>query len=395
MPPILPAEEHERLLALRGTGLLDTPSEERFDRIVRLAASVFEVPIAYVSLVDAGRQWFKSQVGLTGPRETPREISFCGHAILQEDALIVADATLDDRFARNPLVLGEPHIRFYAGQPLRVLGLKVGTLCLADRQPRGFTETDRARLREFAGLVEHEFQLRDALALQGSLIATQQSLLACQRDLAAEKEKSDRLLLSILPERVAHELKQNGQVEAELHEDVCVMFTDFTGFTQIAERLSPRELVRELNECFSRFDQIAAAHEVERLKTLGDGYLCAAGLSGEAPQPAVNIIRAAVEMRDFIRGRQHAGQPGWDVRIGIHCGPLVAGVVGSSRFAYDVWGDTVNTAARLETTSEPGRINISRPLFDRLDGQAQCEPRGSVFTKSKGWLEMFFVNALA
>lgn len=154
--PENPANEQQRLAALRSLKILDTGAEERFDRLARLASRIFDVPIALVSLVDENRQWFKSRVGLEAC-ETSREISFCGHAILDNDIFVVEDASMDERFADNPLVTGDPDIRFYAGCPLRYLdGSKLGTLCLIDRKPRKLSESDRVALRDLAELAENE-----------------------------------------------------------------------------------------------------------------------------------------------------------------------------------------------------------------------------------------------
>ena len=157
--PAHPANESERLAALQSLGLLDTPPEQRFNRITRTAARIFKVPVALVSLVDAERQWFKSRYGLLAS-ETPRSVSFCGHAILGETALVVEDALLDPRFVDNPLVTAAPHVRFYAGQPLNGPGgVKLGTLCLIDHQPRSFDAHDRLTLLDMAGWVEREINL--------------------------------------------------------------------------------------------------------------------------------------------------------------------------------------------------------------------------------------------
>lgn len=154
--PLCPTDEPTRVDTLRALNILDTAPEERFDRLTRLARRLFGVPIALVSLIDANRQWFKSRQGLD-VEETPRDLSFCGHAILGDDILLIPDAALDDRFSDNPLVIGEPHIRFYAGCPLRVSnGSKLGTLCLIDKTEREFGEEDKALLRDLARMAEQE-----------------------------------------------------------------------------------------------------------------------------------------------------------------------------------------------------------------------------------------------
>jgi phosphoserine phosphatase RsbU/P len=175
----IPVDDAERLEALHALNLLDTPPEERFDRITRVLTLVLRVPMAYISLVDSDRQWFKSSCGLDPKTtETPRAVSFCGHAILSDELMVVPDAAQDVRFRDNPLVTGDPHIRFYAGYPLTGPGRqKVGTLCIADHRPRSLVESELGALREMAGIVERELGLVEAVHLQGDLIASQQRLL--------------------------------------------------------------------------------------------------------------------------------------------------------------------------------------------------------------------------
>jgi GAF domain-containing protein len=201
-PPVpRAAREEDRLESLRRLGILDTPPEERFDRIVRLAARIFQVPIAYISLVEDDRQWLKARQGLC-IEESSRDESFCGHAILQDTILLVPDARLDARFANNPMVIGAPYVRFYAGRPLKAdEGLNVGSLCLMDAKPRILNHSEQELLNELAGLVEHEFRLL-------GVVQAQELLLESQKELAAEKEKTDELLKNILPDHVALELKR-------------------------------------------------------------------------------------------------------------------------------------------------------------------------------------------
>lgn len=397
IPAPTPANEAQRVGVLHDLRILDTPPEERYDRIVRLAAQLFDMPIAYISLVDRDRQWFKSRTGVD-TEETPRNISFCGHAIMQDEALVVPNALEDQRFAGNPMVLGEPFVRFYAGHPVRAAGEKIGTLCLMDKKQREFGNKDRDLLRQLAQMVEHEFKLIDTISLQQEMLKVKEALLESQKNLAAEKEKSDRLLLNILPAKVAEELKNNGRVAAEHYKDICVMFADFTDFTRVAGHFNANQLVEELNTCFSHFDEITVGHGVEKLKTIGDGYLCVSGLTNDRSSAPLDLLRVALEIRQYVEGRKarfhDRGLPYWNVRIGIHSGPLVAGVVGVRKFAFDVWGDTVNTASRLETASEPGKINISKEFWERVKDVVDVEPRGLQALKGKGEMEMFFVRAL-
>ncbi|OHB82472.1 MAG: hypothetical protein A2V98_20100 [Planctomycetes bacterium RBG_16_64_12] len=198
----IPHDETERLADLRALKLLDTPPEERFDRLVDLASGVFNVPMAFVALVDSDRQWFKAKCGLT-VNQTGREISFCGHAILQDEPLVIPDATLDERFRDNPLVEGEPRLRFYAGCPLRgPSGYKVGTFCLADSQPRSLDEADLKRFRQLAEIAEHELQMADLIEVQHELLKAQSELSLTRHQLENEVSEAARYVGSLLPKRL-------------------------------------------------------------------------------------------------------------------------------------------------------------------------------------------------
>jgi sigma-B regulation protein RsbU (phosphoserine phosphatase) len=206
-----PADEAERLADLRALKILDTPPEERFDRIVRLAGRIFDVPMAYLSLIDAERQWFKAKCGI--PTEsTGRDISFCGHAILGRQPLIIPDATQDERFRDNPLVVGEPYIRFYAGHPLAGPGgSNVGTLCLADTRPRSLDDRQRQILRQLAALAEHELKLVNLIEVQRELIETKSALVEAQGRLAEELAQAAAYVRSLLPPRLAGPVRTDWQ----------------------------------------------------------------------------------------------------------------------------------------------------------------------------------------
>lgn len=213
---------------------------------------------------------------------------------------------------------------------------------------------------------------------------------------AREKKRSDELLLNILPAEVAEELKAKGEAEAKMIEEVTVLFTDFRGFTEIAETLSPGYLVKYLNECFTAFDQITQKYELEKIKTIGDSYMAAGGLPSPNTTHAADAINAALEMRDFIdKGkikRQEEGSPYFEIRIGIHTGPVVAGIVGVKKFQYDIWGDTVNMASRMETSCEVGKVNISETTYELVKDQFSFVHRGKVTAKNKGETDMYFVE---
>ncbi len=216
--------------------------------------------------------------------------------------------------------------------------------------------------------------------------------------ISKEKARSEELLLNILPEEVAEELKEKGEAQAVQLDQVTVLFTDFKGFTSLSENLTPRELVRDLNECFSAFDKITEKYGIEKIKTIGDAYMAAGGLPVANATHAVDTINAALEMRDFIEeGKQRkiaAGKPYFEIRIGVHTGPVVAGIVGVKKFQYDIWGDTVNTASRMESSGAVGQVNMSGTTYQLVQGTPGLHftPRGKVLAKGKGEMEMFFVE---
>ncbi len=215
--------------------------------------------------------------------------------------------------------------------------------------------------------------------------------------IAKEKQRSEDLLLNILPAETAEELKATGTSQARHIEQVTVLFTDFKGFTALSENLPPDELVAMINECFSVFDRITEKYGIEKIKTIGDAYMAAGGLPTPNQTHAVDVVRAALEiqafMADFKSRRQAANQPSFEIRIGIHTGPVVAGIVGIKKFQYDIWGDTVNTAARMESSGEVGQVNISEATYKQVKGRFACSFRGEIEAKGKGKLGMYFVTA--
>jgi len=218
------------------------------------------------------------------------------------------------------------------------------------------------------------------------------------RNLNQERAKSDSLLLNVLPSSVADELKANDSVSPRHYESASVLFTDFVGFTQIAEGMRPEELIAELDECFSRFDAIARKHKLEKIKTIGDSYMAVGGVPAANSTHAVDAVLVALEIQRFMielaARKKKQNQPCWQLRLGIHTGPLVAGVIGREKFAYDVWGDTVNTASRLESSGVAGRINVSGTTYEQVNGFFDSEYRGKVSAKHKGEIDMYFVNAI-
>lgn len=219
---------------------------------------------------------------------------------------------------------------------------------------------------------------------------------AARNEASNAYNESERLLNNVLPEKVAEELKRTGSVKPLLYESVSVVFTDFVGFTGLSARFQPEELIKELDGCFSQFDAIAGRNRLEKLKTIGDSFMCAGGLPEPNQSHPVDACLAALEMREFIFQmfvmKQAADEDYWELRIGIHTGPVTAGVIGTRRFAYDIWGHTVNTASRMESFGVPGEINISEQTYSCVKHLFECEPRGMTEVKGIGQLQMYILN---
>jgi class 3 adenylate cyclase len=207
----------------------------------------------------------------------------------------------------------------------------------------------------------------------------------------AEQQRSEALLLNILPQEVAAELKNSGKSEARLYNEVSVLFTDFVNFTQTSEKLNPQELVNELHACFSAFDTIIERNGLEKIKTIGDAYMAVCGLPESHEEHAQRTVRAALEIRDFIYERKK-NEGAFEVRIGINSGQVVAGIVGVKKFAYDIWGDAVNMASRMESSGAAGKVNISLSTYEIVKDDFVCTTRGKISAKNKGEVDMYFVE---
>ncbi len=327
--------------------------------------------------------------------------------------------------------IGDVYIRENAAMRLYELYKEAGDL----RQALSFHEegvqlrdslaNDRSRNEVMRQQAQYEFEKRDALrqaeqekkdavaaeelrrrnlqrnAFIGGfvlMLALAGTFLFQRNRINKERRRSEELLLNILPEEVAEELKEKGEADARHFDTATILFTDFKGFTQLSEKVTPAELVAELNTCFKAFDGIMGKYRIEKIKTIGDAYMAAGGLPDPKHGSPADVVRAALEMQEFMQQhkaeREAAGKPYFEMRAGIHTGPVVAGIVGVKKFQYDIWGDTVNTASRMESSGEVGKVNISEATYDLVKNEPGIifTPRGKVEAKGKGGLDMYFVE---
>ncbi len=391
--PPTPPNEKERLEALEKYQILDTLPEILFDEITELAAEILQCPVSFIQFMDEERQWFKAKYGL--PPETtevPRDVAICSHTICQSDLLLVPDLDGDERFSNNPLVTSMS-LKFYAGMPLITdKGEAVGTLCAIDFEAKEITEAQQQSLRRLSRQVMSQLELRKLLIDSKENALKQERLYS---ELASEKQSTDELMLNILPQDVAAELKRVGKVEPRYVDDATIMFCDFVGFTKLTQTLSPKNLIELLHQCFCAFDSITNKHGVEKVKTIGDAYMCVSGVTGERARHADRMCHAALEMLAYLEKsniqRKKLRMPEWNMRIGVHTGPVIAGVVGQQKFAFDIWGDAVNIAALMEQNSAASHVNISGSTKHSLVDKFESTRRGVISTKKRGDIEMFYL----
>lgn len=231
------------------------------------------------------------------------------------------------------------------------------------------------------------------------LLSQKNDEISQQRDvIEIERQKSEGLLLNILPKQVAEEYKSKGRVDIRNYDRVSVMFTDFKGFTKISEKMSPEAVVEELNYCFSTFDEITDKYQIQKIKTIGDAYMCAGGIPEPNTTNPVDVVLAGLEIQYFMQQRREekrkTGEDYWQCRLGVNTGDALSAVIGKSKFTYDIWSDTVNTASRMENSGEVGKVNVGQKTYDLIKDFFECEHRGKVVAKGKGELDMYFVHRL-
>ena len=396
-PYPVPANEIERNASLRSFRIMDTQPEIPYDEIGELAAQICGCPVSYVSFIEEDRFWFKAKYGLPADFiSCPREIAFCSVTVCGQELVNAPDLASDARYKDFAFVVGDPKYRFYCGVPLVTReGYSIGTVCVMDFEPRQLTaeqlESVKRLARQLMCQLEHRRQLLELTEINRSLEEARKTAIG-------EQARAESLLSSILPAPIAAELKERGSVEARFHPAASILFTDFAGFTRFAERCEPAVLVSFLDQVFSAFDDIAVQQGLERLKTIGDAFMAVGGVPTTNRTHVLDACLTALQMQATMaklnERRAKLRLLTLELRVGLHTGPVMAGIVGKRKFTYDIWGDAVNLAARLESASEPGRINVSATVFSHAKAFFELTPRGPISVKNKEPVEMFFLERL-
>jgi adenylate cyclase len=393
----IPANESQRVTALRALDILDSPPETAYDEIAVLAAQICECPIGYISFVDDDRSWLKAKYGLPPHRtDARRAAAVCSTTICGVEMFVVPDMTQDSRFDRIAVVVDEPHCRFYCGVPLITdEGYALGALCVLDFEPRQLTFEQTEALRRLSR------QVLALLELRRRRIGHNQTIVELEpprEDVAGQNARAEELLDNLLPRAIAEELKRDGRVQPRYVRSATVLLADFQGFTLLSEQAEPAALIGLLDEYFSAFDDIMARHRLEKIKTIGDAYMAVGGVLESGLPHSIDAGLAALEMQGTVARMKSRGDPSrlpsLELRIGIHTGPVISGVVGNRRFAFDIWGDAVNIASFMEAHCLAGRINVSDTVAGHAKAMFELEPRGPVEAKHERAHEMFFLNRL-
>jgi adenylate cyclase len=392
-----PVNEPQRLAALRALDILDSPPETAYDEIATLAAQICQCPISYISFIDDNRRWLKAKYGVPPQiTESLRAGAVCSTTICGSEMLVVSDMTQDTRFDHATMVVADPHCRFYCGMPLITdEGYALGTLCVWDFEPRKLTFEQMEALRRLSRQILTLLELRRRLIEHSRTI---RKLELARTEVAAQKERAEELLDNLLPRPVTEELTKYGRVRPKYIRSATVLLADFQGFTLLAERAEPAALIGLLDEYFNAFDDIIARHGLEKIKTIGDAYMAAGGLLESNLRHPIDACLAALEMQTTVASMKSRsdglGLPPLDLRVGIHTGPVISGVVGNRRFAFDIWGDAVNVASFMESNCMAGRINLSDTVAGHAKTLFDLEARGPVEAKHDRTHEMFFLDRL-
>jgi adenylate cyclase len=391
-------KEKARLKALHDQNILDTGSDEDFDRIVKVASFICGTPISLISLVDTDRQWFKSRIGLE-VEETPRSVSFCSHAIQQEGIMEIEDASKDIRFKDNPLVTGDPNIRFYAGTPLVTEnGLKLGTLCVIDKVSKTLTQEQKDCLESLSKQVMDQIELKQQ---RKQLQKLNSSLLTELEQKIELQNKVLHLFVKFVPEAIVakHLHAKSEDFDDAEAKNLTVLFCDIRGYTAIVEKLQPKQAVAILKAYYSILSDVIHTFSGMVNQYVGDEIFATFGDPFSNPGYEKDAVFCALEMLQKLKQindqcKDFMSTP-IKVGIGIHTGEVITGTLGSkNKIEYSVTGDSVNTGKRIETLTQdhPNTILISRPIYEKVKDLVEVKVWPSVLVKGKSKrLEVFEV----
>jgi len=386
----MPPNERERVAALYARQLMDTPPEERFDRISRLACRALEVPIAYVAFLDGERQWFKSSCGLP-VKESPRQQSLCSHTILSTDPILCPDTTVEPRFLDNPNVVGPPNIRFYMGHPLATPeGLNIGTFCVMDVQPRAsLTDAQVSTFLDLAQWAQNELNLIDIITLQESLLEGKAELRRVNQQLEQRNDFIRSVLGRYLTDQVAEQLLEHpeGLKLGGESRSVSVLMSDLRGFTPMSEKSSPEQVVSLLNRYLAHMTPVIEKYQGTIDEFIGDAILAIFGAPVACSDHAQKAVACALDMQramDVFNAESRAlGVPEMQMGIAVNTGEVVVGNIGSaSRMKYGVVGSAVNMTARIQSFTLGRQVLISEASLKELGGLARVD--GHLRVKVKG-----------
>ncbi|MEP7267130.1 MAG: adenylate/guanylate cyclase domain-containing protein [Saprospiraceae bacterium] len=406
--------------------------------IMNLVAENAGAENAYLVFIEAGKKLIKASVNKSKDKVDVLQniayegFEFISHAVVNYVAhngelLVLDDAPNIIPYSNDPYILGN-EIRSIVCIPLKHRGASFAFLYLENKNVNGAFTKERIEIlqvistqtaislqnamlfektsqlnKELSREVDRRKLVEDDLRMNEKRLELynanlEQKVNERTQDLQSEMEKSDNLLLNILPFDIAKELKENGSAEPKMYDSVSVLFTDFKEFTSIAEHMNPAELVSEIDYCFKAFDHIVHKYNIEKIKTIGDSYMAVGGLPVITSTHAIDTVKAALEMRNFIiehnAKRKLEQKPVFEMRLGIHTGNVVAGIVGFKKFAYDIWGDTVNLASRMESSGQEGKVNVSGVTYELVKDHFDCRYRGKVNAKSKKEIDMYFVESI-
>jgi histidine kinase len=314
------------------------------------------------------------------------------YVVRSQKPIVLDNAVSEGQFSDDPFIVSHKSKSILC-TPLLNQGKLIGVLYLENNIALGAFTPDRLSILNVLAS-------QAAISLENAVLynTLEEKVEERTKELKQERDKSEDLLLNILPKEVAKELKENGLVKPLYYESVSVMFTDLKGFTKVAESMTVENLVKELDASFHYIDDIVTKYGLEKIKTIGDSYMCAGGLPEKNRTHVIDASLTALEIQYTMEQakelKKEMGLPFWELRLGIHTGPVIAGVVGKKKFAFDIWGDTVNTASRMESSGEPGKINISKEVYEQIKDLFDCEYRGKLNAKNKGEIEMYFVHGL-